>query len=136
MDLRAHYSNYISHINARSYQTFSDFVSDGIVHNDSQPMSVQLYAQIIIDGQASFRDQKFEIQMLVLENDDSEGNGSLAARLRLTYIPDSEQGKSVEEAKVAEFYEHVFYRFENGKIVRVWSLLDGAGQKWKEERKA
>ena len=135
MDLRTIYTEYVSRINAQSDHDFSNFVSNGIVHNDFPPLTVEQYAQIIIDSQGSFRDLKFDVAMLVVEHEDDKGNGSIAVRIRLSYIPESEAHKDAGEARVEEFYEHVFYSFKQVKIIRVWSLLDGAGQKWDQERK-
>jgi len=132
MDLREHYLSYISQINAGQCGSggLSKYVHEGVVHNDSRPMPVDDYAQIIIDSQADLPGLLFEVDMLVVEeaHDDQRGpgDGSVAARLKLTYSP--------EPLTTETFFEHVFYRFEGGKIRRVWSLLDGAGLKWKEAR--
>ncbi|OCT45389.1 NTF2-like superfamily protein [Cladophialophora carrionii] len=128
MDLRQHYLDYISAINDGCKPGALDpFVHEGVVHNDSPPLSVAGYAKNITDAQASFSDLSFNVEMIVVEPDgDQEGFGHLAVRIRLAFRPTPGQKET--------FYEHVFYRLEAGKIRRVWSMLDGAGLKWAEER--
>ena len=134
MDLRERYSSYISRINSGRSGSggLSEFVNEGVVHNASAPMSVDEYAKIITDSQRDLPGLFFEVDMLLVENDDShlatKGDGSIAAIIKLTYKPTS----TTQDI----FREHVFYRLEGGKISRVWSLLDGAGLKWKENRAA
>lgn len=134
MDLRDQYLTYISVINSGKAGSggLSDFVNEGVIHNDSAPMSVDKYAKLITDSQRDLPGLLFEIDMLVVEDDKGEqstnGDGSIAAIIKLTYHPTL----TTEET----FHEHVFYRLERGKISRVWSLLDGAGLKWKENRDA
>jgi len=153
MDLREHYLSYISRINRGECAAgglnlgLSPFVHEGVIHNDSPPMTVDEYARLISDSQRELPGLYFDAEMLVVESatqpdqhphphsagqSSSQGaaNGTVAARLKLTYKPTP--GTDETEA----FYEHVFYRFQGGKISRVWSLLDGAGLRWKEERDA
>ncbi|KAK4939205.1 hypothetical protein LTR10_020504 [Elasticomyces elasticus] len=134
MDLREQYLAYISRINSSQSDSsgLSEFVNDGVVHNDSVPMSVDEYAKIISDSQRDLPGLFFEVDMLVVEDDTSQqaktGDGSVAAIIKLTYNPTPTTRDT--------FREHVFYRLEGGKISRVWSLLDGAGLEWKETRNA
>ncbi|KIW94894.1 uncharacterized protein Z519_04872 [Cladophialophora bantiana CBS 173.52] len=143
-DLRRQYLAYISKINSSQCGPgdLSEFVNHGVIHNDSAPMSVDEYAKIISDSKRDLPGLDFAVEMLVMEKaqttpvtiagtkttskDTREGDGSIAARLKLTYKPTSTTQDT--------FYEHVFYAFEKGKISKVWSLLDGAGLKWKEKR--
>ncbi|EXJ84022.1 hypothetical protein A1O3_04689 [Capronia epimyces CBS 606.96] len=144
MDLAQLYTSYIAQINAGCEQgALSKFVNDGVVHNDSAPMSVDEYAQIIIDSQASFPGLHFDVETLVTESAKGEkgraGDGTVAARIKLSYNSDTVNSNSSLQTTPPQtnkevFYEHVFYQLEGGKISRVWSLLDGAGQKWKEGR--
>jgi predicted ester cyclase len=129
INLRKHYNNYIDAINKGCQPgTLDPFVNEGIIHNDSQPLSIAEYTKIITDSQKSFLNLDFEIQQLVVDAEDDSGTGNVAVRIKLTF-----HGK---ESNVMEtFYEHVFYRFEAGKIMQVWSLLDGAGLEWAKKRK-
>ena len=134
MDLREKYLSYISRINSGQSASggLSEFVNEGVVHNDSAPMSVDQYTKIITDSQRDLPGLFFEVDMLIVEDDTSQqaskGAGSVAAIIKLTYKPTP----TTQDI----FREHVFYRLEGGKISKVWSLLDGAGLKWKAKRDA
>lgn len=120
MDLRTIYNKYIDTLNDQGYKQLSPFVHDDIVHNESKPMSPDAYGQMILDSIQDFPGFKFQVEMLTVEQSGSAGEGIVAARLRLSYAP---PGTKTEAERVV-FYEHVFYRFELGKIRRVWSLGD------------
>ncbi|KIW64737.1 hypothetical protein PV04_09649 [Phialophora macrospora] len=132
MDLKQHYLDYIAAINDGCKPgTLDPFVHEGVVHNDSPPLSVADYAKNITDSQASFSDLSFTAEMIVVEPDGDKdagerGSGNVAVRIKLAFRPTPTQEET--------FCEHVFYRFEAGKIRRVWSMLDGAGLKWAEAR--
>ncbi len=130
MDLREHYLKYIAAINnGCNPGSLDPFVQDGVVHNESLPLSVADYAKNMTEAQASFTNLSFDLDILIVEADKDkgdQGNGNVAVRIRLTF--DSEPGRK------ETFHENVIYRFENGKIKQAWSMLDGAGLKWSEER--
>lgn len=130
MDLRKQYQDYIVAINNK--KTLENFVHDGVCHNNSGPLSAVKYTQNIRDAQADMLGLFFEIDSLVVEADEGsrgeQGDGNVACRIKLSF-----ESKSGEKE---DFIEHVFYRFEQGKIKRVWSLLDGAGLEWCKRRAA
>lgn len=130
MDLRAHYLNYIAAINDGCKPgTLDPFVHEGVVRNESLPLSIADYAKNVTDAQASLTNLFFNLDMLIVEPDKDkgdQGSGNVAVRIRLTFDPEPGQKET--------FHENVFYRFENGKIKQVWSMLDGAGLKWAQER--
>ncbi|OAL32699.1 hypothetical protein AYO20_07857 [Fonsecaea nubica] len=152
-DLRRQYLAYIDKINSSSCGPgdLDEFVKHGVVHNDSAPMAVDEYARLIGDSKRDLPGLHFAVDMLVVEKiqkpstttaatstttttsisspsdaGDDKHDGSIAARIKLTYKPTPTTQDT--------FFEHVFYALEQGKISRVWSLLDGAGLKWKEKR--
>jgi predicted ester cyclase len=120
MDLRATYNEYIETLNNQGYKRLAPFVHDNMIHNDSKPMSPDAYGQMILDTIQDFPGFRFHVEMLTVEQPGNAGDGTVAARLRLSYAP---LGTRTEAERVV-FYEHVFYRFELGKIRRVWSLVD------------
>lgn len=137
MDLKKHYLSYIARINSGQCDSgaLSPFVHEGIVHNDSPPLSVEEYAKIIADTQSVLPGLHFETELLAAESardaqgqPNTQGDGTVAVRVKMSYKPTPTTDET--------FYEHVFYRFQGGKISKVWSLLDEAALKWKEERMA
>jgi predicted ester cyclase len=130
MDLRQHYFKYITAINEGCKPgTLDPFVHEGVVHNSSPPMSIVEYAKNMTEAQASFQSLRFSVDKLTVEPDmdnGDRGNGNVAVRIKLSFEP--------APGKEEVFHEHVFYRFEEGKIREVWSMLNGAGLKWSQER--
>lgn len=132
-DLKQHYHDYIAVIGQGCpVGPMESYVHDGVIHNQSAPKSVAEYSKMIADSQVYFPGLQFHVETLVIEPDGGEpvqanqGSAQVAVRIRLTFNPTGDK----EEA----FYEHVFYRFDKGKISRVWSMLDGAGLKWVRDR--
>ncbi|KAJ9635010.1 hypothetical protein H2204_005965 [Knufia peltigerae] len=130
MDLRKFYFNYISAINTSTDLTtdLRPYVKEGLIHShdDKTPMSVDAFVQMIRQSQKDLPGLHFGIDMLVVENDSAkEDTGNIASRIRLSYEP--------SPGSTQVFFEHCMYHVEEGKIARVWSVLDGAGQKWLEE---
>lgn len=132
MDLRQFYLDYISTINnAEDLATsLSQFVKEGLIHShdDSAPMSAATFAEMIRQSQKDLPGLHFDVEMLIVENDAKQEDGNVASRIKLTYKPTP----TTTEA----FYEHCMYRVERGKIVRIWSVMDGAGQKWLDQNYA
>ena len=130
MDLKQHYLNYISAINEGcTVASLEPFVHEGVIHNDSPPLSIARYATNITDAQASLSNLIFYVEKLLVELDKDkgdQGNGDVAVRIKLSFrsTPDKEE----------VFHENIFYRFEDGKIRQAWSMLDGVGVKWAQER--
>ncbi|KAJ9497523.1 hypothetical protein LTR99_009141 [Exophiala xenobiotica] len=132
MDLRQFYLDYISTINNAEdlVSDLAQFVKEGLIHShdDDAPMSVAAFAQMIRQSQKDLPGLHFDVGMLVVENDTDREAGSIASRIKLTYKPTP----TTEET----FYEHCMYRVEKGKMARMWSVMDGAGQKWLDQNYA
>ncbi|KAK5443305.1 hypothetical protein LTS15_010840 [Exophiala xenobiotica] len=132
MDLRQFYLDYISTINNAEdlVSGLAQFVKEGLIHShdDDAPMSVAAFAQMISQSQKDLPGLHFDVGMLVVENDADQEAGSIASRIKLTYEP--------TPTTTETFYEHCMYRVEKGKMVRMWSVMDGAGQKWLDQNYA
>lgn len=106
-DLRAKYESYIHTLNAAErsesdalYETLTNHIEASVNHN-GKILDYAAYAQLIPPS------THFEVVELLVDPDKLQ----VAARLDIT----------VAEKRVTE---HVFYHFsENGKIDRVWSLV-------------
>ena len=116
--LRQHYVAYISAINAGHADQLDDFVDENVLYN-GQPLTKDEYQHLITDSQEAIPNLYFEIQMLVV------GNNEVGCRLHFPnvtlqkeFLGQQPSGKSIS------FSEHVFYKFREGKIYEVWSLLD------------
>jgi predicted ester cyclase len=117
VDLRTHYLNYIAVLNERRFDDLRDFVADELVYN-GEPMSVGQYRRLLESDVRSIPDLYFAVEQLVVED------GDVACRLRFDCTPVGRfKGFEADGSRI-EFTEHVFYRFRDGYISQVWSLLD------------
>lgn len=113
--LEPHYNGYIAAINAHS--SLSPFVHEHITHN-GQRMTLTEYQAMIEASFVSAPDLYFQIKLLLTTDD------RVAARLWFDCTPEKEFLGYQPTGKMVHFAEHVFYRFSDGKIEEVWSLLD------------
>lgn len=119
IDLREHYAHYIAVLNGRRFDELSTFVGDDLVYNDA-PMTGRQYRELLDDDVRRIPDLYFDVQHLVVDGSE------VACRLRFDCTPrEPFHGFEPTGSRVV-FTEHVFYRFHDDRIVRVWSLLDVA----------
>ncbi|KAJ3984209.1 hypothetical protein F5890DRAFT_67310 [Lentinula detonsa] len=115
--LEEHYRRYIGYLNERKTHDLSDFVHDELTYND-KPMSRADYQKYIGDDIARIPDLYFDIHHLLVSGD------YVSSRIRFKCTPVKEFRGHSPNGQTISFVEHVFYRFEDGKIRQVWSLLD------------
>ena len=111
--LRTIYLEYVACLNAKSYHEISRFVTDGVIHNGKE-LGRGGYVQLIKDSFETYPWLHFNIEMLVVD----EIQQTTAARIIL-------KGTDPEATDVPR--EHIFYKFQDGKISEAWSMLDGFG---------
>jgi len=115
--LRAHYLAYIATLNERRFEDLTAFVADELVYNGAHLTGGQ-YRELLEDDVRRIPDLFFDVQLLVVDGK------HVACRIGFDCTPrEPFQGWSPTGARVM-FAEHVFYRFEAGRIIQVWSLLD------------
>ncbi|KAJ7141763.1 hypothetical protein C8R43DRAFT_587643 [Mycena crocata] len=119
MPLKAQYQAYIKQLNAQktSDDDLAAFVHDSVTHNARQ-LTRSEYGAMIAASITGAPDLYFDVHTLVVDET------QVASRIHFDCTPVSEfVGRQPTGGKVA-FYEHVFYRFEEGRIREVWSFLD------------
>jgi steroid delta-isomerase-like uncharacterized protein len=116
-DLDVHYRSYLSALNERQLDRLAEFVHDEITYNDV-PMSRADYQDLIARHIAAVPDMFFAIDLLVVRAD------HVACRIAFDCTPHAEFLGLPPTGRTVSFCEHVFYRFREGRIERVWSLLD------------
>ncbi len=102
---------YIACLNAKSYDDISRFVGEGVVHNGRR-LGIAGYTQLIKDSFETYSWLHFSIGMLVVDATQQ----TVAARVIL-------KGTDSNAADVPR--EHIFYKFQDGKISEAWSMLEG-----------
>lgn len=115
-DLRAIYRDYIACLNASAWDRLGEFVSDDVTHN-GRPFGVTGYRAMLENDVATIPDLRFEIELLVVDGD------WVASRLAFDCHPAGDlQGVTVDGRR-ATFAENVFYRFRDGRIADVRSVV-------------
>lgn len=111
------YRAYIDALNGRRLDELDQFVHDQVVYND-RPISRQQYAQMIGEDVRNIPDLYFTVDLLVA------GDDVVACRLWFDCTPERDFAGIAPTGRRVTFAEHVFYRFREGRIEQVWSLID------------
>lgn len=118
-DLSHRYRRYLDCLNRRDWPALGEFVADDATHN-GQPFGLAGYRRMLERDVLQIPDLRFEIDLLLAEPP------MVASRLRFDCTPQGDfLGVPVNGRRIV-FTENVFYRFRDGKIAEVWSLLDRA----------
>src|SRR5689334_4409713 len=113
------YRAYIACLNAQDWEKLGQFVHDGASHNGRQ-LGLFGYRQMLERDFTEIPDLHFNIELLVADPP------VIASRLRFDCTPKGKfLGLDVNGRRVA-FTENVFYRFRDGRIAQVWSVIDKA----------
>ena len=111
------YRDYIEALNERRLDHLDHFVHDRLIYN-GEAITREQYAALLADDVRAIPDLHYDIDLLVVDDH------QISARLSFDCSPQGQfLGISVDGRRVS-FAEHVFYRMHEGRIDRVWSLLD------------
>lgn len=113
------YRAYIACLNAQDWPALGRFVHDDARHNGRR-FGLAGYRAMLEQDFREIPDLRFEIGLLVSEPP------HVASRLLFDCTPTGRfLGLDVGGRRIA-FTENVFYRFEDGLIIDVWSVIDKA----------
>jgi predicted ester cyclase len=116
-DLADIYRAYIACLNRQDWAKLGSFVADDVSHNGRQ-FGLSGYREMLERDFDEIPDLRFNIELLVCDGP------YVASRLAFDCSPRGRLlGLDVNGRKVS-FAENVFYEFRDGKIVRVWSVID------------
>jgi predicted ester cyclase len=115
--LERHYLRYIDALNERRFADLPTFVADHLVYNETSISGGQ-YREMLEDDVRRIPDLFFDVRHLVVSG------GLVACRLRFECTPVEVFQGLQPTGRPVVFAEHVFYQFEDDRIVQVWSLLD------------
>lgn len=111
------YRSYIACLNRQDWQNLGQFVAGDARHND-RPFGLTGYRQMLEKDFDDIPDLAFNIELLVCNPP------FIASRLAFDCSPKGRfLGLDVNGKKVS-FTENVFYKFRDGRIVEVWSIVD------------
>lgn len=118
-DLEARYRAYLTVLDERRFDDLVHHVHDELTYND-EPLTRQQYADLVAADVAAAPDLLYVPEVLVAAGD------QVACRLVFDTAPPGEfLGIAVGGVRV-RFAEHVFYRYREGRIAAVRSMIDRA----------
>jgi predicted ester cyclase len=117
--LRDRYRGYIDCLNRQDWALLGDYVGDEVQRN-GEMLGLVGYRTMLEGDFASIPDLVFKIDFLVCEPP------YVAARLVFDCTPKGELFGLPVNGKRVSFTENVFYRFTDGRIETVWSVIDQA----------
>lgn len=119
MDLEARYRAYLDVLNERRLDDLEHFVQDELTYN-GKPLTRKQYQNLIATDIAAIPDLVYDAHLIVASGD------QVACRLVFDCTPRHEFLGFTPDGRRLVFAEHVFYRFRDGRIAAVSSLIDRA----------
>ncbi|MFD2025787.1 ester cyclase [Promicromonospora aerolata] len=116
-DLKATYLAYLDALNDRRFGDLTEFVHDDLTYNGKM-LTRQEYADMIAADAQAVPDLHFDAHLL------TSGDDLVSARLWFDCTPTGALFGLRPTGQRVSFAEHVFYRFRDGRIAEVWSLID------------
>ncbi|MFC7557332.1 ester cyclase [Pseudoroseomonas wenyumeiae] len=117
--LTAIYGEYIACLNARDWPKLDSFVDLNVVHN-GRTLGLAGYRAMLEQNVRDIPDLRFEADLLVVQPP------QVASRLRSDCCPIGLFLDLPVNGRHVTFYENVFYRFGQARIIQVWSIVDKA----------
>ncbi|KAI1092409.1 SnoaL-domain-containing protein [Rostrohypoxylon terebratum] len=119
-ELEALYREYIGCINTQTMETgLHRYCHYQVVHN-TKTLTRDQYRILIQEARTAVPDIVFNVSIVVAD----EASQLLAARLEFSGTPVGVMAGAKPNGRGVSFCEHVTYLFQDGKISRVWSIVD------------
>jgi predicted ester cyclase len=118
-DLASAYRGYIACLNDRDLDRLGNFVDRDVDYNGER-IGLIGYRTMLEGNYRDIPDVRFHIQILVADA------SSVASRLDFDCTPVSRFLDLDINGRRVSFCENVIYEYEDGKIRRVWSVIDKA----------
>lgn len=117
--LTKRYLRYIECLNSQDWENLGLYVDEDVAYNGGR-VGLEAYRQAREGEFRDIPDLHFNVQILVADE------RMVASRLNFEISPTGEfLGLPVNGRRIS-FSENVFYEFEDGKIAKVWSVIDRA----------
>ncbi len=118
-NLRDVYHGYIACLNRQDWSVLGQFVDDDVRYNASL-VRLNGYRAMLENDYRQIPDLHFNIALLIADAD------HIAARLDFNCSPVGMFLGLAVNGRTVQFSENVFYRFREGRVVEVWSVIDKA----------
>ena len=119
VDLAGIYRDYIFCLNCQDWLNLGRFVHEEVEHNGKR-VGLSGYREMLEADFQAIPDLHFDIELLVSEPP------RVASRLNFDCRPKGILFGLRVNGKRVRFYENVFYKFRDDRIVNVWSIIDKA----------
>jgi predicted ester cyclase len=117
--LTATYHAYIACLNRQNWSALGEVVHDDVDYN-GQRVGLAGYRQMLEQDFRAIPDLQFSIDFVVVDPP------TIAVRLLFDCTPVGELFGVAVNGRRVQFSENVFYEFSEGKVRRVWSVIDKA----------
>jgi predicted ester cyclase len=111
------YRDYLRCLNARQWDDLGQFVSDEVIYNGVR-LRLSGYRAMLESDTGATPDLQFVPEILIADDQVVSCRLFFQCTPQQTFLGFEPTGGRVS------FAEHVFYRFEKGRIAEVWSLID------------
>jgi predicted ester cyclase len=118
--LEERYRAYLACLNERRFGDLPGFVRDPVTHNGRR-LSVGQFQELLRRDTTEIPDLFFAVERLVVQGND------VACRIRFDCTPAVDFRGTPSAGRAVSFVEHVFYRYEDGRIAEIWSVIDIEG---------
>lgn len=116
-DLIAVYRDYLQCLNDRRWSDLGDYVADAVVYNGIR-IGVDGYRSMLEADARAIPDLHFRPELLLADEHVVSCRLYFQCTPRYSFLGFEPTGGQVS------FAEHVYYQFDGGRIVEVWSLID------------
>lgn len=116
-DLLAVYRDYLQCLNERRWPDLGEYVADHLSYNEND-MSLADYRAMLEADVHAIPDLHFHAELLLADDH------IVACRLHFRCNPRHAFLGFEPPGREVSFAEHVFYRFDDRRIVEVWSVID------------
>lgn len=116
-DLTAIYRAYLACLNDRRWDDLREYVADDVVRNGER-LGLSGYRAMLEADTHATPDLHFDAEIVIAEHQ------TVGCRLMFTCTPKHRFLGLEPSGRQITFAEHVFYRFEKGRIAQVWSVID------------
>ena len=113
------YNGYLDCLNRQDWPHLGQFVATDVRHN-GRPFGLAGYQRMLEGDFRAIPDLQFRAEFIVTNPP------LLGCRLVFDCTPVADLFGIAVNGRPVRFDEHVFYRFETGRIAEVWSIIDQA----------
>ncbi len=111
------YRGYLTCLDERRFGDLAAFVHDPVVHNDRR-LTLGEFQYLLRRDVAEIPDLAYGIELLVVAGE------QVACRIRFDCTPVTAFRGLPCAGRRISFVEHVLYRFRDGRIAQIWSVID------------